>query len=111
MLQGLNPGQLDKRIVLQTRTTAANAYNEPIETWSTLATVRAKIEYPVTGSNEQYQDAVNLAQTVVFFTIRHRTDVSSVERISYDSNTYDIEAPIAEVGRKNFLKIKARLRE
>lgn len=110
MLNGLNPGQLDRRIVLQNRTTAANAYNEPVETWATLATVWAKVEYPVTGSDEATEQNLNVARRRVDFTIRYRADVGFVERITYNGGTYDIER-ISELGRQNFLKITAEERK
>ena len=111
MLKGDNPGKLDRRITLQNRTVAANAFNESIETWSDLDTVWANVEYSLTGSGEGFEDAVNLAQTRVDFTIRHRSDVGHVERISYNSETYDIESPLAEIGRRQYLKIRAKLRK
>lgn len=110
MIRGINPGELDRQITLQSRTVAANAYGEPIETWSTLATVRAKIEYPITGSDEQTQQGLNIARTRANFIIRHRSDVGFVERIQYDSETWDIER-IAEDGRKSFLIITAERRK
>lgn len=104
MLQGINPGQLDRRVTLQTRTTAANAYNEPVETWSDLMTVWAKVEYPISGSDEETEKGLNIARRRVYFTIRHRTDIGFIERVTYDSGTYDIER-IAELGRNDFLKL------
>jgi SPP1 family predicted phage head-tail adaptor len=109
MLKGIDPGKLDRRITLQSRTTAANAYNEPIETWATLATVWASIDYPLTGSGETFQDAINQAATNITFTIRHRDDVGFVERISYNGDTYDIER-ISETGRNDHLQIQAKRR-
>ena len=104
MLVGINPGQLDRRITLQSRTTAADAFNTPIETWSDLATVWAKVEYPSTGSDEDTASGLNVARRRVDFTIRHRTDVGFVERVRYSGGTYDIER-IAELGRNDFLKL------
>ena len=103
-------GQLDRRITLQSRTTAGKAYGEPIETWTDLATVWAAVDYPLTGSGEAYQDHINLAQTRVEFIIRKRTDVGFVERIVYDSETYDIERK-AEIGRGGYLKLTGNLRK
>lgn len=110
MITGKNPGQLDRRITLQSRTTAANAYGEPIETWSTLATVWAAVEYPITGSDEQTQQGLNIASTRANFTIRHRSDIGFVNRIQYNSDTWDIER-ISEDGRKSFLVITAERRK
>lgn len=109
MLKGIDPGKLDRRITLQRRTTAANAYSEPIETWTNLATVWASIDYPLTGSGETFQDAINQAATSVIFTIRYRADVGFIERINYGGDTYDIER-VSELGRNNHLQIHAKRR-
>lgn len=110
MIKGIDPGKLDRRITLQSRTVAANAHNEPIETWSTLATVWAAIEYPITGSDEMTQQGLNVATTRANFTIRHRSDVGFVNRIQYNSEAWDIER-IAEDGRKSYLIITAERRK
>lgn len=110
MLKGDNPGKMDRRITLQTRTVAANAYNEPIETWATLATVWAALEYPITGSDEETADKLNIARQRVHFTIRYRDDTGYVERVLYNSEVYDIER-IAEIGRNQYLKLTTEKRK
>lgn len=110
MLIGINPGQLDRRITLQTRTTAPDAYNAPVETWTDLATVWAKVDYPVTGADEETAEHLNITRRRVEFTIRHRTDVGFVARVTYNSGTYDIER-IAELGRNDFLKLTTEERK
>lgn len=110
MLKGDNPGKLDRRITLQQRTVTGNAYSEPIETWSTLATVFAAIEFPITGSDEETADKLNIARRRAIFTIRHLDSVDFISRILYGSEVYDIER-IAEVGRKQYLKITAETRK
>jgi len=110
MLKGDNPGKLDRRITLQQRTFAGNAYSEPIETWTTLATVWAAIEYPITGSDEETADKLNIARRRAIFTIRHLDSVDFVSRILYGSEIYDIER-ISEFGRKQYLKLTAETRK
>lgn len=110
MMQGNNPGLLDRRITLQSRTVAANAYNEQIETWTDILDVWAKVEYPATGSDEITQSGLNVAFQRVMFTIRHRNDIGFVERIVYKSETYDIER-IEEIGRKQYLKLTTEKRK
>ena len=90
MLKGENPGVLDKRITLQGRSVVENAYNEPVETWTAIATVWCKVEYPLTGTEEAFEDNVNIASTRVIFTIRYRGDVGFVDRILYENEIYDI---------------------
>lgn len=110
MLKGDNPGKMDRRITLQTRTVAANAYNEPIETWTTLATVWAALEYPITGSDEETADKLNISRQRVIFTIRYRDDTGYVERVLYNDEVYDIER-IAEIGRNQYLKLTTEKRK
>jgi SPP1 family predicted phage head-tail adaptor len=110
MLQGDNPGKMDRRITLQSRTVTPNVYSEPIETWEDVCTVWAAVDYPKTGSDEMTEKGLNIARQRVEFTIRYRLNVGFVERIIYNSETYDIER-IAEVGRSQYLKITAEKRK
>ena len=109
-LQGKDPGTLDRRIIIQTRSTSADAYGSPVETWADTVTVWAGVEYPKTGSGEQYYDAVAIATTAVIFTIRYRAVDPATNRIEYNGEVYDIER-IGEIGRRNFTTITAKLRE
>ena len=109
-LVGLDPGKLDRRITIQTRSTSVDSYGTPIETWGDTVTVWAGIEYPKTGSGEQYFDNVPIATTTVVFTIRNRAVDPATNRIEYGNDIYDIER-IGEIGRRNFTTITAKLRE
>lgn len=110
MIRGNDPGKLDRRITIQRRTTAADKYNAPVETWTTLATVWAMVEYPITGSDEQTQQGLNVAATRANFTIRYRSGIGFTDRIQYNSETWDIER-IAEDGRQSYLIITAERRK
>ena len=109
-LKGKDPGTLDRQIIIQTRSTTADAYGTPVETCTDTVTVWAGVEYPKTGSGEQYYDAVPIATTTVLFTIRYRVVNPASNRIEYNSEVYDIER-IGEIGRRNFTTITAKLRE
>lgn len=110
MLQGINPGELDRRITLQRRTVEGNAYAEPIETWATLATVWAKVEYPVTASDEATIQGLNLATTRTEFTIRFLSGLGFTDRVQYNDEVFDIER-ISELGRKSYLKLTCERRK
>ena len=110
MLKGDNPGKLDRRITIQQRTVSGNAYSEPIETWTTLATVWAGVEYPITGSDEETSDNLNVARQRAIFTIRYIDSVDFISRILYGTEIYDIER-ISEVGRRQYLKLTAEKRK
>ena len=85
----MNAGDLRHRITIQQNTPSQNSHGEPVASWSTLATVWAAVE-PLTGreffTTEQVQSELS-----VRFRIRHRTGITPLMRISWDSRTFTIE--------------------
>jgi SPP1 family predicted phage head-tail adaptor len=69
---------MDRRITLQRATLAANAYGERAETWSTLATVWAEMQYKEGSGREAVQSDQLYSRQPVHFIIRYSSDVSSV---------------------------------
>lgn len=105
-------GQMDRRITLQRATLATNAYGERVETWGTLATVWAQIQYKEGSGKEAVQSDQLFSSQPVHFIIRYSTDVSSIrpsDRVSYNGDTYQIEG-IQEIGRSEGLRIVTTLR-
>lgn len=104
-------GAMDTRITIQRATLAVNAYGERAETWGTLATVWAEVQYKVGGGENIESDQV-FSEQRVHFIIRYSSDVSGVrpsDRISYNSNTYQIEG-VQEIGRGEGLRLITTLR-
>jgi len=102
---------MDRRITLQRATLAANAYGERAETWGTLATVWAEVQYKV-GGVEAVQSDQLFSKQRVHFIIRYSSDVSGVrpsDRVSYNGNIYEIEG-VQEIGRAEGLRIVTSLR-
>jgi SPP1 family predicted phage head-tail adaptor len=105
-------GQMDRRITLQRAALATNAYGERVETWGTLATVWAQIQYKEGSGKEAVQSDQLFSSQPVHFIIRYSTDVSSIrpsDRVSYNGDTYQIEG-IQEIGRAEGLRIVTTLR-
>jgi len=104
----MNIGKLDRYITLQSVSTSVDAYGQPVESFSTLANVWAKIEYK--SEVEKFENEQLRAVSSIDFTIRYRTDVTQQMRISYNSETYQIIG-ISEIGRGEGLKLKTKLYE
>lgn len=98
----MRAGRMDRRIVLQSVSRTQDAAGEPIETWAALATVWADVS-PIRG-NERFVDNQEKAERTTRFRIRHRSDITADNRISYGGNIYDIEA-VMELGREEGLEI------
>ena len=101
----MRSGRLDRRLTLQRRTLTENDYGEPVETWTTLATVWAE-KIPVRGS-ERYVAMQTVAEVDTRFKIRYRTDVSPLDRVVCAGITYDVQGVI-EIGRREGWEILAR---
>lgn len=103
----MRAGRLDRRLTLQTRTlAAANARGEKIPSYSTLATVWGG-KRDVSG-REFFASAQLHAEASTRFEIRHRQDLTTVNRVVCDGVTYDV-LHIAEIGRRKGLELVCKV--
>ena len=101
----MRSGRLDRRLTLQRKTATENDYGEPVETWTTLATVWAE-KIPVRGF-ERYAAMQTVAEVDTRFKIRYRTDISPLDRVVCAGTTYDVQG-VLEIGRREGWEILAR---
>lgn len=87
-------GKLNSRIVIQSRDSGEDAAGQPVQTWTTLATVWANI-LGATGMGSIRQsaprDGVAVELNSYSFRIRHRTDVDAAERVVFGGQNYDVK--------------------
>jgi SPP1 family predicted phage head-tail adaptor len=102
----IDPGQLDRRITLQSASVSTDGFGQAVRTYSTLAQVWAKVEYK--GTNEGNEASKLTSVNKVRFTIRYRSDVDATVKISWGGNTYEIEGVNLE-GRERYLIMDTRL--
>jgi SPP1 family predicted phage head-tail adaptor len=106
----MDAGRLDSRVAILRATSAPNAMNEPVESWSTLATVWADAR-PV-SDGERWAAGQTLANQIIRFTVRWSTMAASLtpkDRLIYQARTYDIQG-IKDVGRNAMREITAAAR-
>ena len=103
----MNPGDLDRRIVIQSLTESIDDYGQAVQTFSTLATVWSKVEEK-SGSEGEEGDQIKAVKGVNF-TIRYRTGITEKMRVSYDSNTYLVQAVINSDQRKRFITLNTKV--
>ena len=88
----MRAGKLRHRIVIQQNTTSQSGTGAHTDSWAALATVWAAIE-PLRG--REFMEAKGLyEEAAVRFRIRHRTDLNTEQRVSWDSRFFDITAVI-----------------
>jgi SPP1 family predicted phage head-tail adaptor len=97
----MNPGKLDRRIVLQVRVVSKDATGSRVETWADSATVWAEF-VKQSGKESDLSDAER-SQDFQQFRIRYRGTLNATDyRILYRSKFYDITG-LTEEGRTEFL--------
>lgn len=102
----MQPGKLDREIVIQSYTTSLTGAGQPLKSWSPLATVWANVTNKQDDyDKESFPGDQKTPMERTFFKIRYRADVTESHRISYDGKFYDIIA-IKELGRKDGLMLK-----
>jgi SPP1 family predicted phage head-tail adaptor len=100
----MRAGKLDRRLTIQRVTTVPGPFNEPVETWTDVATVWAQ-ERPDRGT-ERFSAQGLTAQVVMVFHIRYRADVTVEDRLLYKERTWNI-IDVAELGRRVVTEIYA----
>lgn len=100
----MRAGKMDRLITIQTFTTTQNDYGEPVETWTTLASVWAE-RVPMSGREAFAADQL-AALSLVKFKIRYRSDVDTKNRILDAGSYYDIRS-VGIIGRNEGLEITA----
>jgi SPP1 family predicted phage head-tail adaptor len=90
----MNPGKLNRRIILQVRTLTKDATGSRVQTWADLAPVWAE-QVKQTGKEASSADAENHQDTRQF-RIRHRAINEQDHRILYQSKFFNITGIIEE---------------
>lgn len=111
----MRAGKLDRRIIIQRRTTSQSNSGEVIESWSTLSERPASIA-PVEGDERFTGEQLVATEQVEIITrwAQVLADLSPLDRVVYpstaspvgDSQTYDI-LQASEIGRREGIRIIA----
>ena len=99
----LRAGQLDRTVTIEGASDAIDANGTPIQTWTTLASVRAQL---LEMSSTDYMRAQGASfEKVVIFRIRWLPGVTLENRVLYNGDRYLIK-DIKELGRKVGLELR-----
>ena len=101
-------GERRQRVAFQTATVTQDAYGEPDQTWTTLATQWAMVK-PMSGSERTRANEIQADLTTRIVTRNNSTmdSLSPGDRATWDGRTYDIRAVIHRDHRRKELEILA----
>jgi len=106
----MRAGDLDRSIVIQSKTVTQDAFGQDVETWTKIhtATTLAAGVLPVRGG-ERFTAQQTIGKGMVTFRVRWRDDVTVLNRIVYDGRNWDIH-DVRPLGRREGLEIDASAR-
>lgn len=93
----IDPGELKERVTLQSRSVAQDAYGQDTITWTTVATVWARVR-PLNG-REFFAAAQTQQEQTIKAVIRYRADIQHTWRLVWQGRAHDITG-IAPMGRE-----------
>jgi SPP1 family predicted phage head-tail adaptor len=104
----LNSRQLTRKVRLQRKSLTRDAYGQPLDSWTTYATVRAAPRVQ-TGmgyvNNEMQQGGTEVSRTTTSYRIRKRTNVIAADRLLDGSNIYDIRVVLPDLEDNNYVDL------
>lgn len=80
--------ELDRQIIISSKTITLDSVGGEVETWSTLHTVWAK--RTSRPSREFYEAGRVISEQLYYYTIRHLTDLNTTLRLTDGSDIFDI---------------------
>lgn len=101
-----NPGQLDRRIVLQSLTVTRDEVGGKVETWTDVATVWASKR--VDNGRRMFAAEQKSVEEICTFRIRWRAGVTAFMRIAHRDDFFEIIGKPVELGRRAYLDLTAR---
>ena len=103
----MQAGKLNRRITIEQRSTTQDAIGQPVETWTTVATVWADVRSTngLSFIKEAIKADADVSISRVSFRIRHRTGINAGMRVVFNTENYDIEAVMPDMAGKRHLDI------
>lgn len=99
----MRPGLLNSRVVVQQQSTTQDALGQPLNTWSTFATVWADVRH--TSGIEAIKDSAIASVVRASIRMRYRGDLTAAMRVIHGSTTYNIVAVLPDVGGKEYVDL------
>ena len=110
----MNPGELRSRIIIEKQSVGYNDFHGHTETWSTHATVWAKVDHL---SGRELSLAQQISADISYeFTIRYRSDIANIRktelfRINYNGKYFNIRDVKDLDNRHTWLYLKCEVRQ
>jgi len=90
----INPAELNRRVEIQYKSISRNSHGGEDITWTTEATVWAKIRPVMSFQKEFFTNMQKQSEITHIITMRFRRNLTPVKRLAYCNRIFDIESVI-----------------
>lgn len=90
----MNAGKLNRRVTIEQRSSTVDAIGQPVETWTTVATVWADIRFQRGLESLRADSTTSIARASV--RIRYRAGINAGMRVVQGSTTFNIIAVLPQ---------------
>lgn len=104
----MKAGSLNRQIVIQSRDTGSDDAGQPVQTWTTLATVWADVR-GATGLGTMRAGLDGVEVNGYSFRIRYRTDVNAAKRVVFGGQNYDVKQVRHDLAGKEWTDLVAEV--
>lgn len=104
----MKAGDLRHRIVIQSASTAQDAYGEPVQTWGTFATLWAAVEPQPLQGREYFVGQQMQSEVSTRIRIRDYPGITPLMRVLWDSRYFQIESIVADRTNRRELHLMCR---
>ena len=92
---------MNSAITIQQRTSAEDALGQPVETWTTLASLWGEIRHP--SGVQQIKAGAEVSTVRASIKVHKRDDITAAMRVVHGSTTYDIKAVLPDERGRVFM--------
>lgn len=103
----IDPGKLDRRVVVQNYTTSNDVYGQSVKTWANYRTRWASIDYR--AGQEKIEQGKITAVNKVYFILRYERGYSERMRILYNLEYFYFTA-VSPIGRERYVEFETEKR-
>lgn len=96
-------GKLKVRVAIQQKSSTQDSVGQPLEVWTTLATVWADVRNM--RGLEVLKADMQMSRLLASIRIRYRTDVTPAMRVVHGNNIYQITAVSPDSNSKDYLDL------
>ena len=104
----MEPGRLDRRVVIQSASYGTDQWSQTIKQWGDLVTVWAAVKDMGAGEREELDQRVTVRRRQ--YTIRYNSSVTTQHRVKDGQDFYYI-TNVARIGRDEGLVLTAEARD